>query len=99
MKVQDVLTVDDYGAVRRARRDGKAIRQIAREFGHSRKTIRKILSQAEPNHIGLAIRALVRLTWVFFETGISQYELNRSILRNAVRKYRRKPVFKIRAFA
>jgi hypothetical protein len=41
MEGQDVLTVDDYGAVRRARRDGKAIRQIAREFGHSRKKFAK----------------------------------------------------------
>ena len=44
-----MLTVDDYGAIRRARRDGKSIRQIAGEFGHSRNTIRKILKQAEPN--------------------------------------------------
>jgi transposase len=44
-----VLTVDDYGAIRRARRDGKSIRQIASEFEHSRNTIRKILNQAEPN--------------------------------------------------
>jgi transposase len=44
-----VLTVDDYGAIRRARRDGKSIRQIACEFEHSRNTIRKILKQAEPN--------------------------------------------------
>jgi transposase len=44
-----VLTVDDYGAIRRARRDGKSIRQIASEFRHSRNTIRKILKQAEPN--------------------------------------------------
>src|SRR6202453_4523187 len=44
----DVLTVDDYGAIRRARRDGKSIRQIASEFEHSRNTIRKILKQAEP---------------------------------------------------
>jgi transposase len=44
-----VLTVDDYGAIRRARRDGKSIRQIAGEFGHSRNTIRKILKRAEPN--------------------------------------------------
>jgi transposase len=44
-----VLTVDDYGAIRRARRDGKSIRQIAGEFGHSRNTIRRILKQAEPN--------------------------------------------------
>jgi transposase len=40
--------VDDYGAIRRARRDGKSIRQIASEFRHSRNTIRKILKQAEP---------------------------------------------------
>ena len=44
-----MLTVDDYGAIRRARRDGKSIRQIASEFEHSRNTIRKILKQAEPN--------------------------------------------------
>ena len=41
---QDVLTVDDYGAIRRARRDGKSIRDLAREFDHSRNTIRKILN-------------------------------------------------------
>jgi transposase len=44
-----VLTVDDYGAIRRARRDGMSLRQIASEFRHSRNTIRKILKQAEPN--------------------------------------------------
>jgi transposase len=43
-----VLTVDDYGAIRRARRDGKSIRQIAREFGLSRITIRKALKHPEP---------------------------------------------------
>jgi transposase len=43
-----VLTVDDYGAIRRARRDGLSIRQIARQFGHSRKTVRHILKHAEP---------------------------------------------------
>lgn len=44
-----MLTVDDYGAIRRARRDGKAIREIAREFDHSRNTVRKILKHPEPN--------------------------------------------------
>jgi transposase len=43
-----VLTVDDYGAIRRARRDGMSIRQISREFGHTRKTIRHVLGHAEP---------------------------------------------------
>ena len=43
-----MLTVDDYGAIRRARRDGKSIRRIAREFGLSRITVRKALKQPEP---------------------------------------------------
>ena len=43
-----MLTVDDYGAIRRARRDGMSIRQIARHFGHSRKTVRHVLDHAEP---------------------------------------------------
>ena len=43
-----MLTVDDYGAIRRARRDGMSIRQISREFGHTRKTVRHVLDHAEP---------------------------------------------------
>jgi transposase len=46
---KEVLTVDDYGAIRRARRDGKSIRRIAREFDHSRNTIRKVLKHPEPS--------------------------------------------------
>jgi transposase len=45
----DVLTVDDYGAIRRARRDGMSIRRIAREFRHSRYKVRRVLQQAEPD--------------------------------------------------
>ena len=44
-----MLTVDDYGAIRRARRDGQSIRQIARQLEHSRTTVRKALKQAEPH--------------------------------------------------
>jgi transposase len=43
-----VLTVDDYGAIRRARRDGMTIREIARTFHHSRPKIRRVLGQPEP---------------------------------------------------
>ncbi len=43
-----MLTVDDYGAIRRARRDGMSIRQIARQFERSRKTVRHALNHAEP---------------------------------------------------
>lgn len=56
-------------------------------------------SRSQKNHIGLAIRSLVRLTWAFHETGISQYELKRSIVRDAVRKYRSEPKFLIEGFA
>ena len=44
-----MLTVDNYGAIRRARRDGKSIRQIARDFNHSRNAIRLILQHPGPN--------------------------------------------------
>lgn len=44
-----MVTVDDYGAIRRARRDGMSIRQIAQHFGHSRKTVRHALQQADPH--------------------------------------------------
>ena len=47
-EAMEVLTMDDYGAIRRARRDGKSIRQIAREFNLSRITIRKVLKNPEP---------------------------------------------------
>jgi transposase len=43
-----MLTVDDYGKIRRAFRDGLSIRAIARTFGHSRHKIRQILSQPQP---------------------------------------------------
>ena len=43
-----MLTVDDYGAVRRAHRDRMSIREIARTFHHSRYKIRLILEQSEP---------------------------------------------------
>jgi transposase len=48
-RVKDVLTVDDYGAIRRARRDGMSIRQIASQFQHSRNTVRKILKLSHPD--------------------------------------------------
>lgn len=46
-----MLTVDDYGAIRRARRDGMPIRQISRQFGHTRKTVRHVLNHAEPQAV------------------------------------------------
>lgn len=43
-----MLTVDDYGKIRRAHRDGMSIREIARTFRHSRGKIRQVLAEPEP---------------------------------------------------
>ncbi len=43
-----MLTVDDYGRIRRAHRDGMGVRAIARTFGHSRRSVRKALREAQP---------------------------------------------------
>ena len=44
-----MLTVDDYGRIRRAHRDGMSIREIAKEFHHSRQKVRQILrGESEP---------------------------------------------------
>jgi hypothetical protein len=37
-----MLTVFQYGDIRRAHRDGMSIREIARTFHHSRKKVRQI---------------------------------------------------------
>ena len=38
-----MLTVDKYGRIRRAHRDGMSIREIARQFHHSRYKVREVL--------------------------------------------------------
>ena len=43
-----MLTVEDYGRIRRVHRDGLSIRAIARTFGHSRRKIRAVLVDPEP---------------------------------------------------
>src|SRR5271170_5276710 len=43
-----MLTVDDYGKIRMAHRDGMPIRAIARTFGHSRRKVREILGSPQP---------------------------------------------------
>jgi len=43
-----MLTVDDYGQIRRAHRDGLSVREIARTFHHSRRKIRDALTCPEP---------------------------------------------------
>ena len=43
-----MLTVDDFGQIRRAHRDGMSIRAIARTFHHSRRCVRQALRSPEP---------------------------------------------------
>lgn len=66
-----MLKVDDYGAIRRAHRQGRSIRQIAREFDHSRNTIRHVLKHSEPSPVP-AIRNRVAPQLGAFHTIIDQ---------------------------
>jgi transposase len=43
-----MLKVDAFAEIRRANRDGLSIRAIARQFQHTRRTVRKALAQPEP---------------------------------------------------
>lgn len=52
-------------------------------------------ARAQRNHIGMAIRAFVRLSWHFYTTGVSWYEAKTAIVREAVRAYRSTPLYKI----
>ena len=44
-----MLTVEDYGTIRRAHRDGMSIRAIARTYHHSRRKVRDALATPEPD--------------------------------------------------
>jgi hypothetical protein len=50
---------------------------------------------AQRNHIGLAIRAFLRLEHHFFTTGVSWYEAKARIVRDAVRSYIARPLYKL----
>lgn len=47
--------------------------------------------RAQRNHIGRALRALLRLEWHFFTTGISAFEAKMRLVRDAVRSYLGRP--------
>jgi len=52
-------------------------------------------TRAQRNHIGMAIRAFARLSWHFYSTGVSWYESKAEIVREAIRTYRSKPLYKM----
>jgi len=51
--------------------------------------------RAQRNHIGMALRAFLRLEWHFFTTGISCYEAKKLVVRDAVRRYISNPLYEI----
>jgi putative transposase len=56
-------------------------------------------ARAQRNHIGMAIRAFVRLSWHFYTTGVSWYAAKAGIVREAIRAYRSHPLYKIASTA
>ena len=52
-------------------------------------------SRAQRNHIGMSIRAFLRLEHHFYATGVSWYEAKSQIIRSAVRAYIEKPLYKL----
>jgi hypothetical protein len=48
-------------------------------------------ARAQRNHIGLAVRAFLRLEWHFFTTGVSAFEAKLRLVREAVRAYLTRP--------
>jgi len=51
------------------------------------------LAVAQENHIGLAIRAFLRLERFSFKTGISWFEAKIRIVREAIRRYLKRPIY------
>jgi DDE superfamily endonuclease len=49
--------------------------------------------RAQRNHIGMALRAFLRLEWHFFTTGVSAFEAKLGLVRDAVRSYLARPAF------
>lgn len=52
-------------------------------------------SRAQRNHIGLAIRAFLRLELHMWATGISWYEAKLGIVRDAIRAYLSTPLYSL----
>jgi hypothetical protein len=48
---------------------------------------------AQRNHVGLAIRAFLRLESYRIRTGVSWFEANTSIVRDAIRAYLTHPLY------
>lgn len=56
-------------------------------------------ARAQRNHIGLCLRAFLRLEWHCYRTGISWFEAKTAIIRPAVRAYLANPLYTLPATA
>ncbi len=63
--------------------------ELKRNCGVERSQVRS--ERAQRNHIGLALRAFLRLEWHCFSTGISGFEAKLRVIRDAVRGYLDRP--------
>ena len=83
----------DAGVRRQHAESGFAIENYHRELkqncGVERSQVRS--ERAQRNHIGLALRAFLRLEWHFFRTGVSGFEAKLRVIRDAVRSYLGRP--------
>jgi putative transposase len=52
-------------------------------------------ARAQRNHIGMSIRAFLRLEYHFYTTGVSWYEAKGRVIRDAVKKYIANPLYKL----
>lgn len=64
-------------------------RELKQNCGVERSQVRS--ERAQRNHIGMALRAFLRLEWHFFTTGVSGFEAKLRLVRDAVRSYLRRP--------
>ena len=89
------LGLDDLGRVTYAER-AWAIEEYHRGLKQCTEVERcpARLARSQRNHIGLALRAFVRLEWHRYRTGISWFEAKWSIIREAVRDYLSNPRYR-----
>ena len=60
-------------------------RDLKQNCGVERSQVRS--ERAQRNHIGLSLRAFLRLEWHFFSTGVSGFETKLQLIRDSVRAY------------
>ncbi|CDI00809.1 hypothetical protein BN873_10065 [Candidatus Competibacter denitrificans Run_A_D11] len=55
------------------------------------------VARAQRNHIGLALRAFLRLEWHCYKTGLSWLEAKLAVIRPGVRAYLANPLYNLPA--